>query len=128
MRPPPPEVGVAVEAELAQSVAEGVITLVIVPPPEYARVNDDADPVHVLLETSLVTLEESCCKVGDVTVREEPEARVTEKFVEFTTMDCIVALEPEMSSISADRDECGSCQRYIIICRKCKCWSCEHHN
>src|ERR1700676_1385004 len=46
--PPPPEL-------LLQTVAEGVMTLVTVPAPEYASDMEDCEPVHVLLVTSLVT-------------------------------------------------------------------------
>lgn len=48
---------------------------------------EDADPVQVLLVTSLVTSEESCWSVGDETVNEEPEASVTEKLLAFTVID-----------------------------------------
>lgn len=95
MRPPPPPPAAAVDPEPLQIVAEGVMTLVTVPAPEYARDMEDPDPVQGLLVTSLVTSEESCCRVGDVTVREEPDARVTEKLLALTTMDCNTALEPD---------------------------------
>jgi hypothetical protein len=39
--------------------------------------------------------EESSWRVGEETVNEEPEASVTEKFVGFTTMDWMTALDPE---------------------------------
>lgn len=86
--PPPPEL-------LLQTVAEGVMTLVTVPAPEYASDMEDCEPVHVLLVTSLVTSEESCWKVGDDTVSDEPDASVTEKLPAFTVIDCTAAVEPE---------------------------------
>jgi len=70
-----------------QTVAEGVMTLVTVPAPEYAREMDEADPLQVSLVTSLVKSEESCCSVGEDTVSEEPEASVTEKLLVLTVMD-----------------------------------------
>lgn len=60
---------------------------------------EEAEPVQVLLVTSLVTSDESCCSVGEDTVREEPEASVTEKLDPFTVMDWITAVEPETSSV-----------------------------
>ena len=95
MAPPPPPLGAGVDAALTHSVADGVMTLVTVPAPEYATAMDEAEPVQVLLVTSLVTSEESCCRVGETTVSDEPEASVTEKLPAFTTIDWTVALEPE---------------------------------
>jgi hypothetical protein len=48
---------------------------------------EEAEPVQVLLVTSLAMSEESCCRVGEDTVNEEPEANVTEKLPAFTTID-----------------------------------------
>jgi hypothetical protein len=93
MNPPPPEL------ELVHTVAEGVTTLVTVPVFEYARLRDEADPVQVFLTTSVVTSEESCCRVGEVMVSEEPEARVTEKLLALTTIDWTAALEPDTSRV-----------------------------
>ena len=58
---------------------------------------DDAEPVQVLLVTSLVTSEESFCKVRGVIVSDEPEASVTEKLLALTVMDWMAVLEPETS-------------------------------
>ena len=55
--PPPPEL--PDEAGLVQTVGEGVMTFVTVPAPEYAREMDEADPLQVLLVTSLVMSDES---------------------------------------------------------------------
>jgi hypothetical protein len=90
MPPPPTCVGVVappVPEEVEHTVTDGVMTLVTVPAPEYAREMEEAEPVQVLLVTSLVTSEESCWRVGDETEKEEPEASVTEKLVGFTTID-----------------------------------------
>jgi hypothetical protein len=46
--PDPPDDPVPV-----QTVADGVMTLVTVPAPEYASAIEDSEPVHVLLVTSL---------------------------------------------------------------------------
>jgi hypothetical protein len=70
-----------------QTVADGVMTLVTVPAPEYASAIEDSEPVHVLLVTSLGISEESWLRVGDETEKEEPEASVTEKLVGFTSID-----------------------------------------
>ena len=64
-----------------------MMTLVTVLPPAYASEIEEAEPVQVLLVTSLVTSEESAWSVGEETVNEEPEASVTEKLVEFTVID-----------------------------------------
>jgi hypothetical protein len=98
---PPPDAGdePPEEPEPLHSVAEGVTVFVIVPPPEYESEMDEAEPLHVLLVTSLVTSDESSCKVGEEIVIEEPDASVTEKLPELTVMDCIAALEPETSSV-----------------------------
>ena len=71
------------------------MTLVTVPAAEYARLIDDAEPVQVLLVTSLVTSDESCCRVGEVMVMDEPETSVTEKLPAFTMIDCTAAVDPE---------------------------------
>lgn len=75
------------------------MTLVTVPAPEYASDMEDCEAVQVLLVTSLVTSEESCWKVGDDTVMEEPEASVTEKLAELTVIDCTAAVEPDTLSV-----------------------------
>jgi hypothetical protein len=80
-------------------VADGVMTLVTVPPHAYESAMEDSEPVQVLLVTSLVTSEESCCKLGEETWNEEPEASVTEKLLVSTTIDWMVALEPETFSV-----------------------------
>ena len=72
---------------------------VMVPPPEYESEINEAEPVHVLLVTSLVTSDESSWNVGEDMVIEEPEASVTEKLPELTVIDCIAALEPETSRV-----------------------------
>ena len=41
---------------------------------------EEAEPVQVLLVTSLVTSEESCCSVGEEMATAEPEASVTESW------------------------------------------------
>ena len=75
------------------------MTLVTVPAPEYASDMEDCEPVQVLLVTSLVTSEESCWKVGDDTVSDEPDASVAEKVPAFTVIDCTAAVEPETLSV-----------------------------
>lgn len=85
--------------EPLHTVAEGVITLVTVPASEYASDMEDCEPVQVMFETSLVTSEESCWKVGEETVSEEPDASVTEKLPAFTVIDCTAAVEPDTLSV-----------------------------
>lgn len=87
MRPPPPLLGAGADGALPHRVAEGVMTLVTVPAPEYASDMEDCEPLQVLSVTSLVTSEESCWKVGDDTMSDDPEARVTEKLLALTVID-----------------------------------------
>ena len=89
--PPPPPLLAATE----QVSEEGVMTLVTVPPPEYESVIDDSDTLQTLLVTSLVMSELSLLKTGDETLNDEPEASVTEKLLVSTTIDWMVALEPD---------------------------------
>jgi hypothetical protein len=83
---------------VVQTVAEGVMTFVTVPAPEYARLMDEAESVQVLPTTSLVTSEKSCCKLGEEMTIVEPEASVTEKLLALTAIDWSAAFEPETSN------------------------------
>jgi hypothetical protein len=86
---PPPDAGdeLTEGPEPLQTVAEGVMTFVTVPAPEYASDMEEADPVQGLLVTSVVISDEIWFSDGDETVSEEPDASVAEKLLLLTTMD-----------------------------------------
>jgi phosphoenolpyruvate carboxylase len=72
--------------------------MVTVLTPTYVMARDDTEPVQVVV-TPLDVSADSLFKVGDETVRDEPELRFTEKLVGLTVMESTTALEPETFSV-----------------------------
>jgi hypothetical protein len=87
-------VGAPAKAVL-HDVDEGVMTLVTVPAPEYARDMDEVALLQMLETSSVVVLSKSWYRAGDDIVILEPEAKMTDKVaLSLTTSDCTTGLVP----------------------------------
>ncbi len=89
----PPELGVAdTDPEPEHRSDEGVTVIVLTP--EYVMATEDTELLQVVI-TELDALVVSLLRVGDETVKDEPEERVTEKLESLTTMESTAAPVPE---------------------------------
>ena len=76
-------------------VADGVITFVTVPAPEYAKDIEDVAVLQILPVTSVCISLDSSYNPGDAMVILEPEARVTERVpLSLTVRDWTAGLVP----------------------------------